>query len=354
MERIYTLITLLMLGLLGVNLTSCKLFAQHSNSYFDNPKRITEKDGLPSNNVNGLFQDSKGFVWITSQGGISRYDGYEVLDLNQLVDFEFMDRFTAYGGIEDTQTGNLWFGTSHGVILYNPFENKVTNLDTSFIDNYDFFNSHVTNIIQIEQEIWITPRGGGLAKYDRIAHRFDNIIPSKLLPDKALEFGLDKFNEIFSVVGDSRDSSIIWMTNRVGLIKWNTVDDSAWFYPHGLPQALTRGIYQDHKGVIYLASWRHGFWTFDSNTYEFKIQDTATVHDRELNLSRVTSIVPISDNELYISFNDNMVGSWLIKEERFGNFYDSYASSTPIILSFIEVMAVISLPVLVIKISSNV
>ncbi|HMU05909.1 MAG TPA: two-component regulator propeller domain-containing protein, partial [Saprospiraceae bacterium] len=38
-------------------------------------KNITIKDGLPSNVVYGIKQDSKGFIWATTNKGVVRYDG---------------------------------------------------------------------------------------------------------------------------------------------------------------------------------------------------------------------------------------------------------------------------------------
>lgn len=35
----------------------------------------TTKDGLPSNNITALFQDSRGFLWIGTNNGLSVYDG---------------------------------------------------------------------------------------------------------------------------------------------------------------------------------------------------------------------------------------------------------------------------------------
>ncbi len=39
-------------------------------------RTIDESDGLPSNSVYGLFQDSKGFIWVTTDDGLARYDGH--------------------------------------------------------------------------------------------------------------------------------------------------------------------------------------------------------------------------------------------------------------------------------------
>lgn len=39
--------------------------------------RITQAEGIPSNAVFDIFQDSKGYIWLASNEGLSRYDGYE-------------------------------------------------------------------------------------------------------------------------------------------------------------------------------------------------------------------------------------------------------------------------------------
>jgi ligand-binding sensor domain-containing protein/two-component sensor histidine kinase len=47
------------------------LKAQHINM-----KKYTIDDGLPSNDIRKVYQDSEGFIWIATMNGISRYDGY--------------------------------------------------------------------------------------------------------------------------------------------------------------------------------------------------------------------------------------------------------------------------------------
>jgi ligand-binding sensor domain-containing protein len=37
--------------------------------------RRTTRDGLPSNLAYGLFQDSRGYMWIATESGVCRYDG---------------------------------------------------------------------------------------------------------------------------------------------------------------------------------------------------------------------------------------------------------------------------------------
>ena len=38
-------------------------------------EKITTNDGLCNNNVRYIYQDSKGFIWLSTRNGLSRYDG---------------------------------------------------------------------------------------------------------------------------------------------------------------------------------------------------------------------------------------------------------------------------------------
>ncbi|MEY3442510.1 MAG: hypothetical protein RLZZ519_791 [Bacteroidota bacterium] len=49
------------------------LFCVAQDPYY---RLIDDADGLPSNSVYGLFQDSQGFIWITTDDGLCRYDGH--------------------------------------------------------------------------------------------------------------------------------------------------------------------------------------------------------------------------------------------------------------------------------------
>ena len=78
--------------------------------------RWTVDSGLPQLSVLSVVQDRDGFLWIGTQGGITRFDG---------VSFDVFDRARS-GGVDtsDASTslvdrrGRIWFGTQHGAVLH--------------------------------------------------------------------------------------------------------------------------------------------------------------------------------------------------------------------------------------------
>ena len=50
-------------------------YANISENY--NFKNITSEDGLSQSTVETIYQDSKGYIWIGTNDGLDRYNGYE-------------------------------------------------------------------------------------------------------------------------------------------------------------------------------------------------------------------------------------------------------------------------------------
>ena len=53
------------------------LFLSAQNNLQPNFRNYSMDDGLPSNNFHSFAQDSKGYIWLGSVRGVTRFDGYE-------------------------------------------------------------------------------------------------------------------------------------------------------------------------------------------------------------------------------------------------------------------------------------
>ncbi len=92
-----------------------------ANSQFYQLKNYNVKDGLPSSDVYAMLQDKSGYLWFTSDMGVSRFNGYEFKNFsteNGLADN------TNFGLTEDYK-GRIWFRSFSGQLSY--YENEKIN-----------------------------------------------------------------------------------------------------------------------------------------------------------------------------------------------------------------------------------
>ena len=84
------------------------------------------EDGLSQSNVTCILQDSRDFLWIATQDGLNRYDGYEFKTYkhNPANQNSISNNFINHL-IEDKE-GNLWIATNSGLNKFNPLTGKFT------------------------------------------------------------------------------------------------------------------------------------------------------------------------------------------------------------------------------------
>ena len=87
------------------------LCAQSTQLHF---KQFTTEDGLPSSETYVVFEDQEGYIWIGTDNGVARYDGYEfeVFDSN-----DGLDDVVVFTILED-DVGKIWVGTFSGDAYY--------------------------------------------------------------------------------------------------------------------------------------------------------------------------------------------------------------------------------------------
>lgn len=110
----------------------------------------TVNDGLPSNQITSLCEDSNGFLWIGTSNGLSRFNGRSFVNYGYTEGLQ--DLFVS--DIFEDRLHRLWIGTLHGIS-----ELKGNRIVTCKIkDNAEF---RVCTFIKInEQEVWASTTKG--------------------------------------------------------------------------------------------------------------------------------------------------------------------------------------------------
>lgn len=89
---------------------------------------LTEESGLPNNSVTFVMKDSYGYIWIATQDGVARYDGYRSLKYGVDEPLYRLKGNYVYTLCEDRHK-RLWVGSDAGLDLIDLPTGKVFSLD---------------------------------------------------------------------------------------------------------------------------------------------------------------------------------------------------------------------------------
>ncbi|MFK7808364.1 MAG: two-component regulator propeller domain-containing protein, partial [Saprospiraceae bacterium] len=98
-----------------------------------NLHQYTIDDGLASNSVYGAMQDREGYIWIYTEDGISKFDGYTFKNF-----YEGLPRYDVWDLKEDSK-GRLWVHTVHNRLVYI-YQDSIHEVKTP--GDYKFYLQH--------------------------------------------------------------------------------------------------------------------------------------------------------------------------------------------------------------------
>lgn len=253
--------------------------------------------GLSQSVVNALFQDSKGFIWIGTQNGLNKFDGYsfESFTTNPN-DTTTISNNWIYSITED-RDGNLWIATKGGLNKFNPTYKRFQriNYKTAYIHPvaeylYDVKNSFNGTILlntppvltiynpksnefrhfynQLEYDgavkdntipliedfeglIWIGSTRG-LSCFDRNTQTFKYFLKDEAAPNSISD------NYITALYEDKKGN--IWIGTANGLNRYSKVTRTfTSFYnnpndPSSLSNNFIRAIVQDYAGNLWIGT----------------------------------------------------------------------------------------------------
>ncbi|MEO6525148.1 MAG: two-component regulator propeller domain-containing protein [Gemmatimonadaceae bacterium] len=94
-------------------------------------RHLTVDDGLPSSQVTDVRKDSRGFMWVSTAGGLGRYDGYGFKTYRHSRDDPGSLPSSSVLTVYEDRTRTLWVGTVAGLSRFDPRTDSFTNFMVS-------------------------------------------------------------------------------------------------------------------------------------------------------------------------------------------------------------------------------
>ena len=208
---LYIKISRLMLFLSLIFLLILSSFDIYSNNERIDFQKISLDHGLSQSTVFCILQDSTGFLWVGTESGLNRYDGYSFNVFKHNPNIMDSISYSYIYSLAEDSSGNIWIGTrNEGLNKYDHKNKKFRRYKTEKgINNSISSNTILTILTDIKGTIWIGTKGGGLNKYIKEQDNF--VIFKNNLKDK---YSLNS-NNVNIIYEDS--SSMLWIGTDKGL-----------------------------------------------------------------------------------------------------------------------------------------
>ena len=268
--------------------------------YDGNKIRIYNKQNsaLSSNTVSDLLIDHNGKIWIaTLGGGLNLYNPSN----DKFVTYKNSSNATnsipsnELNSLFEDSKGTIWLGTKNGISFFN--EKKQTFKTYKFQSGNDHSLSHndVRSIYEDgNKKLWVGTFGGGLNKFDPKTGRFDRIKSSSTIsPDY-----------IHSIYGINKNEILIGTSGK-GLLTLDVNNLSFQKKAYGIDKTIhiVRRIIRDREGAIWIGTDGVGL---------FKIKNINSVHPLVTNYTNGSqSDSSISSNAIYALMEDENSNIWL-------------------------------------------
>ena len=122
-------------------------------------RSITMNTGLPSNAVKSIVQDKNGFVWLATDYGLCRYDGYQVITYYNAA-MQLNQEILALAVCDE----GLLVGTPKGVFLFSFATEQFQTLDEKITSSVN----HI--VVDGEHNAWISTGTQGIFKFNLTSH----------------------------------------------------------------------------------------------------------------------------------------------------------------------------------------
>lgn len=236
---------------------------------------FSQADGLPNNQIQCIYQDKKGWIWIGTSQGLSRFDGYNFVNFLQ----NPQDTSTLKGNlvrvIFEDNNGNLMIGTENGGL--NIFDRDKEHFLHPYKDHPEFNSREVSvNAITGDKNGNIyfgTDRSLLMADAKGKLERVDPV-PGPQSPGH--------FSEFIRVI-QFDNSGNLWIGTNNGLFMYNPASNSIETIPLAMKNEQSREIYEifkDTDGLLWIGTYSNGLYITDPVTKSAQHLDLDPTFDR--------------------------------------------------------------------------
>ncbi len=134
-------------------------------------------EGLPQTFVPDIAQDSMGYIWVATAGGIARYDGYTFRSFQPESGVEGALPAHAVNALHVSPDGTLWAGLDEaGLVRFEAKTETWTSFPHGRTDSTGLISPRINAITSLDDALWIAT-SSELSRFDRTTGTFRHYRP---------------------------------------------------------------------------------------------------------------------------------------------------------------------------------
>lgn len=271
------------------------LLCQEENIKFD---RISIEQGLSQSIVSCIIQDKRGFIWLGTEDGLNKYDGYDFTIYRQDPSIPNSLSHNNILCIHEDRSGKFWIGTFYGgLTCLDPATMIFTHYRSNSSTSSKISNDMVRTIYEDNSGILWLGTEEGLNSFDRSTGIFKLYNFTESTP------GSISNNKINAIIEDYTGKLWVGTENGLNVLDKKSGKFESFFTIPGNSNSLSsnfiQSLYIDHTGVLWIGTQGGGLNQYIASKKIFK------------------SFIQNPKNQFSISNND----IYSIYEDRFGKFW---------------------------------
>ncbi len=299
-------------------------FAQSQQPFFF--QKIDQDNGLSDNNVQCIFKDKNGFMWIGTASGLNLMDGSTITVFKN--DFNDPNSISSNNitAISNDSSGIIWIGTREGLNFFDPFLRKFSVWPLQ--KNLAAANDNIIGIAVNKKNNLFIATAYGLYSINQKTKETSYIeIPGnnneKILNNNITHIDIDK-------------NGILWLSTYNGFWSYNENTHRFSHEINSINDDDFAGLFTtfiiDHRGIFWIGTWNGGLKEYDA------VSKKITTHKATADHSIITSIAEIKqpDGNYILWLNGNFC-RYDPQKNKFISFPSSEnfpAASTTVFYSF--------------------
>ncbi|MBC6950024.1 response regulator [candidate division KSB1 bacterium] len=234
-------------------------------------QRLNASNGLAENSVECMLQDHLGFLWLGTQNGLHKYDGYSFKvylpnpdDPGSIRSRSFLYGsqgvvYSSLGMLYEDADKNLWIGGDGGLHRYlrdsDRFQHYPLQAGAENLEHYKVV--YITGDPAKRNRLWVSVEARGLYQFDPL---WETLVPVESMSNF---FNGTARPEVTSIVCEN--DSILWVgTNGSGLLRVNFETERVTHHfiptpdPHSISSNNISTIFQDRQGALWISTLEAG------------------------------------------------------------------------------------------------